>query len=80
MVGSSCSQIKRANGKRIHTFGSYVCHEYFLNSKEGPITIKKCYGEKDQGVTFDTELNFNIHINTIVNKGRIIKFSRISYG
>ena len=44
------------------------CHEYFLNSKEGPITIKKCYSEKDLGVTFDTELNFNIHINTIVNK------------
>ena len=43
------------------------CHEYYLSSDKGPIPVKKCFNEKDLGVVFDTDLKFDLHVNSIVN-------------
>ena len=44
------------------------CHEYYLNSDKGPIPVKKCSNEKDLGVVFDTDLKFDLHVNSVVSK------------
>ena len=47
-------------------------NQYHLNDKSGIQVIGKCIKEKDLGITFDSTMKFDIHINSVINKGNKI--------
>ena len=50
----------------LHTGKSNTVNDYFMGDKK--TKINSVEHEKDIGVTFDKKLNFDVHINTAVNK------------
>ena len=43
-------------------------HDYFFKTSKGNKVIENCKSEKDLGITFDTDLSFDLHINDITKK------------
>ena len=58
--------------KCIHYGHNNPKHKYYFNTKDGPIEIAEADIEKDLGVTFDSSLKFDIHINQAVNKANTV--------
>ena len=58
--------------KCIHYGYNNPKHKYYFNTKDGPIEIVEANTEKDLGVTFDSSLKFDIHINQAVNKANAV--------
>ena len=46
--------------------------DFFMEGVGGKAKIQKCETEKDLGVIFDTRLDFNAHINSVINKANKI--------
>ena len=54
--------------KCLHFGKNNPLNDYFFISKDDTVEIPTCTEEKDLGVTFDSTLKFDIHINNIVKK------------
>ena len=54
--------------KVMHIGKSNPRHEYFMKIENDKQRLEKCEEEKDLGITFDSNLNFEIHISNITKK------------
>ena len=69
-MASLCFNIDKC--KCLHFGYNYPENTYYFNDGTNTAVIETCKEEKDLGVTFDSALKFDEHINAIVSKANKI--------
>ena len=54
--------------KVLHGGNKNTGNDYFMEQDNNKVKIQECDTEMDLGVTFDGKLNFNTHIEAVINK------------